>query len=121
MFKTNFGNLKEWDTMMKKIFSLLLISYCENMMAQDQGGSEDSLYQACHDESHFCCEANGTVVKVVEPSDIFGEYNIQNAQVYCEKNYGATVSLNSSEYDQTVSIESIGQQEVADERFLEID
>lgn len=83
--------------------------------------AEDNLEESCSDSSHFCCEANGKVVKVVLPQDIYGDYSFQNAQAYCEKNYAANVSLNTSEYDQTVSIKTPDQLEVVSERYLEID
>jgi Fe2+ or Zn2+ uptake regulation protein len=104
--------------MLKPISYILLTSSVLSALAIAE---EENLYEACSNDSHFCCEANGNVVKIVKPHDIYGDYNIQNAQAYCEKNYGATVSLNTSDFEQTVNLDIPDPHEVAAEKFLEID
>lgn len=83
--------------------------------------AENSLYTICEDDSYFCCEANSEVKEVIKPDDIWGEYNLQNAQAFCEKNYGGTVVIHETEFEAINSKELSDQRAIEYNNYLEID
>lgn len=80
----------------------------------------ESLYEKCHTKEYFCCQKNGKESAVVEHEYIWGTYNYEAAQNYCAK-LGASISVETEEFDQVPVKELFDPLEDLNENFLEID
>lgn len=107
-----------WSIKNKLMFSMLVVT---SITAYAQDRKQDFSYEECNSKSYFCCEINEKVVGIAKPENILGTYNFESALNYCEKKYGATVSVDGNEFIQVPEKSEQDLLEDLDNSFLEID
>lgn len=111
--------LNEQFSLIVQLGGFFLFVFFPNSFAQEK--NSEVIFEECHTKNYFCCEVNGKEVGVVKPENIWGAYNYESALNYCEKKFGASLSINTDEFIQIPEKPEQDPLEDLDNSFHEID